>query len=148
MNAAAFRSAAVAQLCRRHGITLLHSPVRRPRFNGTCEVSGRWAKCRAQAAAQLRGSPNLLTQADLDCAVTFRGEMQQVDDVSRARFQAAVAEHLAAVIDEQGLAGTTDPRDHARRSLERVAVQRALLCCHILSIEGRPYRQWLPRASA
>jgi transposase InsO family protein len=147
-NGSAFRSKAVAALCRRYGITLLHSPVRRPRFNGTCEVSGRWAKCRAQAAARLRGSPELLTPADLDCAVTFRGHMQVVDDALRARFQDQVAEHLAAVLAEQGLAGETDLLDHVRRSLERVAVQRALLGCHILSIEGRPYRQWLPRASA
>jgi transposase InsO family protein len=147
-NGSAFRSKAVAELCRQHGITLLHSPVRRPRFNGTCEVSGRWAKRRAQAAAQLRGSTDRLTQADHDCAVTFRGEMARVDDAMRARFRDIVAEQLAVVIAEQGLAGDADLSDHVRRSLERVAVQQALTRCHILSIEGRPYRQWLPRASA
>jgi hypothetical protein len=29
--------------------------VRQPRYNGACEVHGRWAKRDAQAAAQARG---------------------------------------------------------------------------------------------
>ena len=32
-------------------------------------------------------------------------------------------------------------RDHLRRSLGRVAARRALQACHILTIEGRGYRQ-------
>lgn len=39
-------------------------------------------------------------------------------------------------------------RDHVRRSSERVAVQRALPLCHILTIEGRAYQQWLPAPAA
>jgi len=35
-----------------------------------------------------------------------------------------------------------------RRSLERVAVQRALQLCHILTIKGREYRQCLPASAA
>ncbi|MCC6669763.1 MAG: hypothetical protein IT458_01795, partial [Planctomycetes bacterium] len=52
----------------------MHSPVRRPRWNGTCEVSGRWAKERAQAAALRRGGVTL-TQQDLDAAVTLDGPL-------------------------------------------------------------------------
>ena len=146
-NGSAFRSKALTALCSQHGITLMHSPIRRPRFNGTCEVSGRWAKGRAQAAAQLRGSPDRLTQDDLDCGVTHR-EMARVDEALRVRFRAAVAAQLAAVVTEQGLARIACLGEHVRRSLGRVAVQRALLDCHILTIEGRPYRQWLPSSVA
>jgi putative transposase len=45
-NGSAFIAGCLAIFCRRHGITLMHSPVRRPSWNGTCEVSGRWAKQR------------------------------------------------------------------------------------------------------
>ncbi len=54
-NGSAFTAMRFARFCRAHGITLLHSPVRRPRLNGTCEVSGRWAKHRAQAAEACAG---------------------------------------------------------------------------------------------
>ena len=74
-NGSAFTAKRFASFCRGHGITLLHSPVRRPRFNGTCEVSGRWAKHRALAAARLRGSAGPLCQADLDAAPKCVGPM-------------------------------------------------------------------------
>ena len=49
---------------------------------------------------------------------------------------------------EQGLALDSPLRDHVRRSLERVAVQRALQLCHILTIKGREYRQCLQASAA
>ena len=147
-NGPAFISAALAALCKRYGITLLHSPVRRPRFNGCCEVSGRWAKRRAVAAAARRGSPDQLCQADLDAAVTFHGELPAIDTQLRWRFRSVVAQQLAAIARERGLVLDEDTRDHQRRSLERVAVQRALELCHILTIEGRAYQRWLPAPAA
>lgn len=143
-NGSAFVSRQVAQCCEAHGITLLHSPVRRPSYNGTCEVSGRWAKARAAAAAAARGGVGArLTQADLDQAVTFVGPMPRIDDDTRGRFRAAVAHELAAVREERGLAQEAELKDHVRRSLTRVATRRALELCHILVIEGREYRRQL-----
>ena len=147
-NGSAFIAKCFARFCRRHGITLMHSPVRRPRWNGTCEVSGRWAKCRAVAAACRRGSPDLLCQADLDCAITFTGSMPRIDDAVRQRFLATVAEQLAVVAVERGLALEDHAQDHVRRSLGRVAARRALLLCYILTIKGREYHQWLPASAA
>ena len=147
-NGSAFIARCLARFCRRHGITLLHSPVRRPRWNGTCEVSGRWAKARAEATARLRGSPGMLSQADLDCAVTFTGTMPRIDAALREHFLALVAEQLAVVATERGLVIDDQAKDHVRRSLGRVAAQRALQLCHILTIEGRAYRQWLPTPAA
>ena len=97
-NGSAFIAKCLARFCGSHGITLMHSPVRRPRWNGTCEVSGRWAKRRAVAAAALRGASGGLCQADLDCAVTFCGIMPRIDDALRERFLATVAQQLAAVV--------------------------------------------------
>lgn len=146
-NGSAFSSKCLARFCRRHGITLMHSPVRRPRWNGTCEVSGRWAKRRAEAAARARGSASLCQQ-DLDAAVTFAGTMPRIDVALRQRFLALVAEQLVIAAEERGLALGDDTRDHHRRSLGRVAAQRALQLCHILSIRGREYHQWLPASVA
>ncbi len=147
-NGSAFICAALAALCERSGIVLLHSPVRRPRFNGCCEVSGRWAKHRAAAAALRRGSPDQLCQADLDAAVTLQGTLPAIDMQLRWRFRTLVAQQLAAVARERGLVLDERTRDHQRRSLARVAVQRALELCHILTIEGRAYHQWLPAPAA
>lgn len=146
-NGSAFIAAVVATFCRRRGITLMHSPVRRPRWNGTCEVSGRWAKRRALLAAVQRGSL-ALCQADLDAAVTVTGVLQPVSGELRKRFEAELRAQLARVAGEQGLANVDCAADHLRRSLGRVAAQRALQLCHILTIEGRAYRQWLPAKTA
>jgi transposase InsO family protein len=142
-NGSAFTAACLAQLCRGHGIVLMHSPVRRPRWNGTCEVSGRWAKARASAAASARGSPTL-SQCDLDAAVTVGQPLPTLDADLRRHFAATFQRERLRVAVERGLAFVAAPQDHVRRSLERVAAQRALLQCHILTIEGRELPQCLP----
>jgi transposase InsO family protein len=147
-NGSAFVSDRVAAFCHEHGITLMHSPVRRPSWNGTCEVSGKWAKRRAEAAARHRGSPEHLLQADLDRAVTFVGTLPRIDTALRRHFLTVVAEQLAATAVEQGLVVDDQTPDHVRRSLGRVAAQRALIVCHMLTIKGREYHQWLPASAA
>lgn len=147
-NGSAFIAEPVERLCLESGITLMHSPIRRPRFNGTCEVSGRWAKHRATRAARDRGSPDRLSQADLDHAVTFTGTMPRIAPANRAHFQQVVREQLALLAAEWGIALHGRSRDHLYRSLRRVAVQRALQLCHILTIEGREFPQCLPASAA
>jgi hypothetical protein len=147
-NGSAFISDVLRDFCERHAITLLFSPPRCPRFNGACEVSGRWAKHRAQAAAARRGSDGQLCQADLDSAVTCTGPLPRVCEELRARLRATIAEQLAAVAAERGLVIGKRTPDHVRRSLERVAIQRALQLCHILKIEGRAFPRCLPAPAA
>ena len=101
-NGSAFIAKCLARFCRRHGITLMHSPIRRPRWNGTCEVSGRWAKRRAEAAARQRGSV-VICQDDLDAAVIFVGAMPRVEASLRDRFQQCVAEQLVPSRGSRGL---------------------------------------------
>lgn len=146
-NGSANRSAAVRNLCAQHGILPLFSPPRCPRFNGTCEVSGRWAKRRAENSAAQRGAGQV-TQADLDCAVTFTGRLPSVSAELRACLHATVAQELSTVVRERGLVIDDTTPDHRRRSLERVAIQRALQLCHILKIEGRAFPRCLPATAA
>jgi transposase InsO family protein len=147
-NGPGFVARRLRDFCRRHGVTLLHSPVRRPQWNGCCEVSGRWAKARIEAAWRARGARGDLTPADLEAAVSFVGPMPRVDDGLRERFLDVLAQQLAIAAAEQGLVFARVSQDHVRRSLGRVAARRALQLCHILSIEGRRYRQWLPPHAA
>ncbi|HEX6813063.1 MAG TPA: transposase family protein [Planctomycetota bacterium] len=147
-NGSAFVSRRLRHFCRLHGVTLMHSPVRQPRWNGSCEVGGRWAKQRAHAAWRARGGQGALTQADLDAAVTFVGTMPRIDDATREHFLDVVAEQLAIAAAQRGLVIARVSQDHVRRSLTRVAVRRALQLCHILTIEGRRYLQWLPPYAA
>jgi transposase InsO family protein len=144
-NGSGFVADEMTDFCRENDITLLFSPPRRPSYNGTCEVSVRWSKERVEAAAAARGEPGGLLPADLEHAVTYQGVMPRVDQETRRRFLATVAEQRRAVAAEWGLALRGPMEDHVRRSLERVAVQRALQLCHILKIEGRGYR-WSLRA--
>lgn len=146
-NGTAFIARSVAELCRGFGITLMHSPVRRPRWNGTCEVSGRWAKRRAVAAALRRGNGEL-SQADLDVAVGIEKPLPDIAEELRRTFLAAYDDQLGLLLSERGLANSGPLPDHLAPSLGRVAAQRALQLCHILSIEGRAYRQWLPCSAA
>lgn len=147
-NGPAFISHIMASFCQRHGITLMHSPVYMPSYNGTNEVSNRWSTRRAMAAARLRGSTDRLCQADLDCGVTCIGTLPPVDEDLRQRFLATYAEHLELVAAQRGLVVDEHLKDHVRRSIGRVAARRALELCHILTIEGREYHQWLPASAA
>lgn len=142
-NGPGFVARRLRNFCRRHGVTLMHSPVRQPRWNGCCEVSGRWAKVRIDAAWRARGAEGGLSLADLDAAVTFVGPMPRIDDALREHFLDVVGEQLAVAAAERGLVLAHVSQDHLRRSLGRVAARRALQLCHILSIEGRRYHQWL-----
>ena len=74
--------------------------------------------------------------------------LPQVSCEVRAHFRAALEQQLQVVAAEQGLALDSPLRDHVRRSLERVAVQRALQLCQILTTKGREYRQCLPASAA
>ena len=48
----------------------------------------------------------------------------------------------------EGVALGTITLDHVLCSLGRVAVKRALILCHVSTIEGREYRQCLPAPAA
>lgn len=103
---------------------------------------------RRRGAAAARRGGGTLTQADLDAAVTYVGVLPKVDEELRRLFLAVVAEQLEVVARERGVALDENLSDHVRRSLGRVAARRALQACHILTIEGRGYRQWFLGSAA
>lgn len=74
--------------------------------------------------------------------------MSVVDGDLRESFLETVEEQLGAALAERGLAGETGLGDHAESSLRRVAIRRALELCHMLTIEGRPFRWCFPRRGA
>lgn len=53
-NRKAVTSKAVSKPCARRGMTLLHSPIGRPSYNGACEVAPRWANAMTMAAPRAR----------------------------------------------------------------------------------------------
>ena len=140
-NGSGFIAAPVQAWCRQRGITLLHSPVRRPSYNGGCEVRNRWAKARIVAAAHAAGRHGVLLPEDLAAACDHCAAATcAVSDDLRQRFQHTVEVALTALCAERGLATLDNLGDADRRSLERVAARRALEQCHILTIRGRDYR--------
>ena len=139
-NGSGFVAADVQSWCKDRGITLLHSPVRRPSYNGACEVHNRWAKVRMVRAAGAAGHEGQLLPEDLRAACTPNAYAAALPDTLRSHFTAAVERHRAAVRVERGLAPAPNAGHAPSRSSERVAVRRALEQCHILTIRGRDYR--------
>lgn len=147
-NGPGFIASTLRSFCREHGVTLLFSPVRQPRWNGVCEVRVRWSKRNTERAWLQRGGQGDYTRADLAAAVTVEGTLPPVDEALRERFRDTLAQQLRIAAAEKGVALLRVSRDHVRRSLWRVAARRALQLCHMLTIEDRRYPQWLPPSSA
>ena len=101
----------------------------------------------AKAAAD-RGDPERLCQDDLDHAVTFTEVMPRIDAALRHLFLGRFQEQLAIAAAQEGVALGSRTEDHVLRSLGRVAAKRALILCHMLTIQGREYRQCLPAPAA
>jgi len=139
-NGSGFVAAEVQRWCRERGIALLHSPPRRPSYNGSCEASNRWAKTRILRAALADGARGTLRREHLDAACTRAVPSIGLPRELRERFAASLRQTRGAVAVEEGLADSHALSDAQRRSLERVAVRRALQECHILTIRGRDYR--------
>jgi hypothetical protein len=107
-----------------------------------------WTEGRALAAARLRGAPGRLCQADSDTAVTSTGFMPQIDAVFRHRLQQLVAEQLAIVAAERGLAIDSATKDHAAARWHAWPSGEFSNSATSLTIEGREYRRCLPAAAA
>ena len=99
-------------------------------------------------AAADRGDPERLCQDDLDQAVTFTWVMPRNDAALRQIFLARFQEQLAIAAGQKGVALGSRTEDHVLRSLGRVADKRALILCHMLTIQGREYHQCLPKPAA
>jgi transposase InsO family protein len=67
-NGSAFRCEQLQSLLERHGVLVLHSPVRTPQYNGSIEASVGVAKGRAEFRAERFGEPGVWTWEDVEGA--------------------------------------------------------------------------------
>ena len=134
-NGSGFVAEQVQTWCEYHGIARLHSPPRRPSYNGGCEVRNRWAKDRIVRAALAAGRDGILLREDLAAACQALPSMPALPLALRPRFREALRCERQALAEERGLALGHAIDNPMRRSLERVAVRRALIRCHILTIQ-------------
>jgi transposase InsO family protein len=148
-NGSAFRSEFVQELLKRHGVIWLPSPVRTPRYNGSCEAGIGSMKVRtlflAAAASRVgtwssddletaRRQANALTRPD-DSAGPVPDDAwsarSPITDVERTQFRLAVDRHRDTIDQRHPALETTGYLVH------RQAIRRALVELGLLSITRR-----------
>ena len=139
-NGSGFIAEPVRRFCTGHQIALMHSPPRQPGYNGACEAHNRWSKERIRCAALAAGRDDVLLPEDLAAARTWQGPLPVVPEDLRAAFHQHLTAELRSALAARGLADLSQAGQAVRRSLERVAIRRALELCHILTIRGRDFR--------
>jgi transposase InsO family protein len=153
-NGSAFRSELVQNLLADHGLVWLPSPVRTPRYNGSCEAGigsmkvrtlflaaqesrvGTWScddleTARCQANALVRPDGHLGPAPD-----DLWSERSPITQLERIAFQAAVLHHRD-ILERQHAPLETTTTSTIARSLHRQAVRRALVELSLLSITRR-----------
>ena len=152
------------QVLERFGVLHLRSPAATPRFNGAIEAGIGALKVRAHYLAARDDRPGHWSCDDLEGArrlanETHRpwGKMQPTPDAAwRARtpisteerrcFQLAVQARLADERQRRGLLPGLEPSPREQRTIERVAITRALLDLDYLHIRRRrltlPISRW------
>jgi transposase InsO family protein len=129
-NGAAFGSHQLQDWATTHGTTLLYSPPRCPRYNGSIEASIGALTTRAHHAAAAAGHPEYWTCADVEAArieanTHASARVTRITEVERQRFHA----HYRAACDED---------DHATtRTQRRIAIAHTLQVLGYVSITRR-----------
>ena len=154
-NGSAFRSELVQNLLVDHGVVWLPSPVRTPRYNGSCEAGigslkvrtlflaarksrvGTWSCDHLEAA---RRQANTLSRPDRSLGSTpddlWLGR-SPLTDIERTEFQLAVLRHRDTIERQHPFTETTTDTSTTMYSLHRQAVRRALVDLGLLSITRR-----------
>ena len=154
-NGSAFRSELVQNLLVDHGVVWLPSPVRTPRYNGSCEAGigsmkvrtlflaaresrvGTWSSDHLEAA---RRQANALSRPHGYLAPTPDGlwsARSPITDVERTDFQLAVRHHRDTIERQHPFTEMTTQTSATMYSLHRQAVRRALVDLGLLSITRR-----------
>lgn len=154
-NGSAFRSELVQNLLVDHGVIWLPSPVRTPRYNGSCEAGigslkvrtlflaarescvGTWSCDHLEAA---RRQANTLSRPKGSLGSTpddlWLGR-SPITDVERTEFELAVLRHRDTIERQHPFTETTTDTSTTIYSLHRQAVRRALVDLGLLSITRR-----------
>lgn len=131
-NGAAFGSQDLYAWAQAHGMALLYSPPRCPRYNGSIEASIGALTTRAHHAAAAAGHPEYWTCADVEAAriqanAHASGRGTRITAAERHRFQA----HYRAACDTH---------DHATtRAQRRIAIAHTLQVLGYVSITRRAH---------
>lgn len=129
-NGAAFGSHQLQRWATAHGTTLLYSPPRCPRYNGSIEASIGALTTRAHHVAAAAGHPTYWTCTDIEAArlqanAHASAGVTRITAAERRRFQT----HYRAACDEQ---------DHATtRAQRRIAIAHTLQVLGYVSITRR-----------
>lgn len=144
-NGGAFRAKDTQRLLAEHGVACLFSPPYWPQYNGACERSGGTLKKRIEHEALKRGRPGRWTRRDIDRAMRLanmtarpRGARRPtpaeafalrrpITPGERAAFRRCCAQAREARLATFQSKHGTMPTWHERASIDRDAVQHALL---------------------
>ena len=129
-NGSAFRSELGQDLLADHGVIWLPSPVRTPRYNGSCEAGigsmkvrtlflavretcvGTWGSDHLETA---RRQANVFTRPEGHLGPTpddLWSDRTPISEMERTEFRAAVLRHRDTIVRQHSSAETIDPCDH------------------------------------
>lgn len=137
---AAFRAAVFEDFLRARGVTILFSPPSRPEYNGSIESEIRWLKPLVRDVRERLGggSGESLRWAQAlanELRVKAEGEVQPPSEELRAAFQETVGRDRGLAEEEAHYGGEVPAR--VRATLERLAIERALVAHGILEVRRR-----------
>lgn len=156
-NGGAFTADDTREFLAAHGVVLLLSPPRTPRYNGACEAGNGTIKHLAHRIACRHGRPERWSLDDLEAArllanrrLTDRAQpltpeqrfdlRAPIGDGERRRFAAAVAAAAARHAAELGVESPNPPRTVAADALARRAIAGALSDTGVVTIRSRRVR--------
>jgi transposase InsO family protein len=162
-NGSAFISDELRAFLDSRGVKLLLSPVRKPQYNGSCEVGIRWLKTRSEREAMRLERPGRWRHEDMERAALLSNELPRRRGLSpqerwdaratiSAEARAAFLETLQAerpkVLQDQGLSGKSELTTLEERQVERHSIRRALVARGYLSFRRRtlPLQQKFQKA--
>lgn len=148
----AFSSGDCQRFLEDHGVKLLFSPPRTPRYNGSAEVGIRWQKLRTETAAAEAGRPGHWRSEDLERAMSRtnayapRGGQSRLErweartpipETLRDAFLETVAAEEPRVRAEREYPPEGPLGRAGQRLVERTAIRRALVAHGLLAIRRR-----------
>jgi transposase InsO family protein len=154
-NGSAYISKKMDKTLARKEVTLLLSPPRTPRYNGSCEAGIASMKRHTEHQAKLMGRSSRWTTEDCEIArclsnLTVRPwgpsgptpeevwkERKPITDELRARFRSCVLGYRNQFLEKKKNAQYNENDKKMEASIMRQAITRALIECDLLSIRRR-----------
>jgi transposase InsO family protein len=162
-NGSAFISEDLRDFLDSRGVKLLLSPVRKPQYNGSCEVGIRWLKTRSEREAMRLARPGRWRHEDMERAAFLSNHLPRRGGLSpqarwdaraaitpeaRAAFLQTLQAERPKVLQDLGLSGKSELTTLEERQVERHSIRRALVARGYLSFRRRtlPLQQKFQKA--